>query len=249
MNNIKGLRLDKGIPMPLYEQLRQGLLAAIMDGTIPTGSKMPTEEELCEAYGISRPVVRQAYKALIESGHVERRRGAGTFVRSSNSRGRFIDKQLSYKEEMAVLGFTHKTVLLKKEWLDAKEVFCGTNIPYSGRVFRLVRMRYAEEKPFVLVENYIPESVFPDIDTYDFEQNSLYETMEREYGEHVVRSHRKIAAILADCLIAEKLEIKENAPVMYVENLVFDQYERAIDLSREYLDGETKTFEFEVFNS
>ena len=46
MNNIKGLRLDKGIPMPLYEQLRQGLLAAIMDGTIPTGSKLPTEEEL-----------------------------------------------------------------------------------------------------------------------------------------------------------------------------------------------------------
>jgi hypothetical protein len=34
-----------------------------------------------------------------------------------------------------------------------------------------------------------------------------------------------------------------------VENLVYDQYERAVDLSREYLDGATKTFEFQVFNS
>ena len=68
MGAIKGLRLDKGIPMPLYEQLRQGLLTAIMDGSLPAGAKMPTEEELCAAYGISRPVVRQAYNALIESG-------------------------------------------------------------------------------------------------------------------------------------------------------------------------------------
>lgn len=249
MTAIKGLRLDKGIPMPLYEQLRQGLLSAILDGTIPTGSKMPTEEELCAAYGISRPVVRQAYKALIESGHVERRRGSGTFVRSSNSRGRFIDKQLSYKKEMEVLGLSHRTVMIKSEWVDGETISSGNNHPYTGRVFHLVRMRYAEDKPFVLVENYIPGSVFPEIDRYDFEMNSLYETMEREYGVHILRSHRKIAAMLADETIAEKLEIAENAPVMYVENLVYDQFERPIDLSREYLDGETKSFEFEVFNS
>ena len=46
MGAIKGLRLDKGIPMPLYEQLRQGLLTAIMDGSLPADSKMPTEEEI-----------------------------------------------------------------------------------------------------------------------------------------------------------------------------------------------------------
>jgi GntR family transcriptional regulator len=168
MSAIKGLRLDKGIPMPLYEQLRQGLLTAIMDGTLPAGSKMPTEEELCAAYGISRPVVRQAYNALIESGHVERKRGVGTFVLASNSRGRFIDKQYSFEKEMSILGLPHETRLVREEWLDGAEVFFKDQTPYAGRVRHIVRMRYAAEKPFVLVENYVPESVFPGIDTYDF---------------------------------------------------------------------------------
>ena len=56
-----GLFLDKGSAVPLYEQLRQGLLDAISKGQIPVGGKLPTEEELCAALGISRPVARQAY--------------------------------------------------------------------------------------------------------------------------------------------------------------------------------------------
>jgi GntR family transcriptional regulator len=249
MGAIKGLRLDKGIPMPLYEQLRQGLLTAIMDGTLPAGSKMPTEEELCATYGISRPVVRQAYNALIESGHVERKRGVGTFVLASNSRGRFIDKQYSFEKEMSILGLPHKTILLREEWLDGGDVLFKDQAPYTGRVRHIVRMRYAAGKPFVLVENFVPESVFPGIDTYDFAVRSLYNIMETEYGVHIARSHRKIAAILADEGISSALEIARNAPVMFVENLVYDQYDRAVDLSREYLDGSTKTFEFQVFNS
>ena len=99
------------------------------------------------------------------------------------------------------------------------------------------------------MENYVPESVFPGIDTYDFAVRSLYNVMETEYGVRIARSHRRLAAILADERIAAALGIEQNAPVMMVENLVYDQYERAVDLSREYLDGATKTFEFQVFNS
>ncbi len=50
--------MDKSSAVPLYEQLRQGLLNAISEGQIPQGSKLPTEEELCVALGISRPVAR-----------------------------------------------------------------------------------------------------------------------------------------------------------------------------------------------
>ena len=150
---------------------------------------------------------------------------------------------------MSILGLPHETILLREEWLEGKDVFFKDQAPYTGRVRHIVRMRYAAGKPFVLVENYVPESVFPGIDTYDFAVRSLYNVMETEYGVHIARSHRKIAAILADDEISSALEIAKNAPVMFVENLVYDQYERAVDLSREYLDGGTKTFEFQVFNS
>lgn len=249
MKEVKGLRVDKSSALPLYEQLRQGLLSAIMDGTLPSGSKMPTEEELCETYDISRPVVRQAYNALIESGHVERKRGIGTFVRSSNSRGRFIDKQMSFAREMAILGLPHRTEMIRQEWLKGEDVRFGDITPYTGRVWHIVRMRYAADEPFVFVENYIPEETFPGINKYDFEQHSLYAVMEKEYGVHIVRSLRRISAVLSDQVTAEALQIDINKPVILVENLVYDQQDRPIDMSREYLDAATKTFEFEVFNS
>ena len=101
MIELNGIQLDKISTVPLYEQLRKALLEAITSGKLSAGTKLPTEEELCAQFGISRPVARQAYNMLIEEGFVERMRGRGTFVRSPDTRGRFLNKQLSFAAGMA----------------------------------------------------------------------------------------------------------------------------------------------------
>lgn len=249
MNDINGLSLDKSSPVPLYEQLRKGLLAGIIGGQYPSGTRLPTEEELCEALDISRPVARQAYNALIEGGYVERMRGRGTFVKLPGSRGRFINKQLSFAEEMSILGMDHHTELVCAEWLayDPK-IHPLLQLEKGERCYHLVRRRYVQGTPFVLVENYIPETVFPGIDRYDFAQNSLYGIFGSVYSRKIVRSKRTMAAILANDEIAAALNTYRGAPVIYVKNVVFDQYEHPIDLSKEYLDGYSQKFEFDVFN-
>lgn len=249
MNQLKGLYLDKSSAMPLYEQLRQGLLNAITSGQLPTGSKMPTEEELCSGLGISRPVARQAYNALIEAGYVERMRGRGTFVRTPDNRGRFIDNQFSFAKEMSIFGLEHYTVSLQKEWASySPEMFGQLELDQNDRCLHITRMRYVQQKPYVLVENYIPEKLFPGIDQYDFERRSLYDVFEKEYRLRVVRSHRTMAARVATAEQAELFGTQRGAPIMYVENVVYDQHDRPIDLSKEYLDGYTKKYEFEVYN-
>ena len=67
MIELNGIQLDKTSAVPLYEQLRKALLEAITSGKLSAGTKLPTEEELCAQFGISRPVARQAYNMLIES--------------------------------------------------------------------------------------------------------------------------------------------------------------------------------------
>lgn len=52
----------------------------IISGHIPPGSKLPTEPELCEAYGVSRTVVRDAVAHLRSQGLVQVRQGIGTVV-------------------------------------------------------------------------------------------------------------------------------------------------------------------------
>ena len=70
MIELNGLQLDKTSAIPLYEQLRKALLGAITSGKLEAGTKLPTEEELCAQFEISRPVARQAYNMLIEEGFV-----------------------------------------------------------------------------------------------------------------------------------------------------------------------------------
>ena len=65
----------------LAEQLYTQIYKLITAGQFPVNSKLPSEAELCEAFGVSRPVVREALSRLHADGVVETQRGAGSFVR------------------------------------------------------------------------------------------------------------------------------------------------------------------------
>ncbi|WP_172891427.1 FadR/GntR family transcriptional regulator [Cohaesibacter sp. ES.047] len=64
----------------LADTVYQELLSRIVAGTYPENTKLPTEAELAEDLGASRPVVRAAIARLRESDLVASRRGSGSFV-------------------------------------------------------------------------------------------------------------------------------------------------------------------------
>jgi len=56
------------------------IVEAIKKGALPVGSKLPSENELAEQMGVSRPTVREALSALAAVGLIESRPGIGNFV-------------------------------------------------------------------------------------------------------------------------------------------------------------------------
>ncbi|MEE1924432.1 GntR family transcriptional regulator [Pseudomonas sp. 148P] len=64
----------------LAQRLVLELSQKIVSGEWPAGSKLPTEQVLTEAHGVSRTTVREALSRLQAEGLVETRRGIGTFV-------------------------------------------------------------------------------------------------------------------------------------------------------------------------
>src|SRR3972149_10250614 len=75
--------LDRTTGIPLYLQLKQIVLGWIEQGELSPNDPIPTEDELCERFGVSRTTVRQAIGDLIVEGHLYRRRGKGTYVTPS----------------------------------------------------------------------------------------------------------------------------------------------------------------------
>jgi DNA-binding FadR family transcriptional regulator len=61
----------------------KAIKAAILSGTYPNGSLLPSETELARQFEVSRPVIREALRALQSNGFVDIKRGTkgGTFVR------------------------------------------------------------------------------------------------------------------------------------------------------------------------
>ena len=72
--------LDKKSNLPLYMQLKKTIIEKIKTGELKRGNPVPTEQELCSTYGISRFPIRQAMDELVKEGYLNRTRGRGTFV-------------------------------------------------------------------------------------------------------------------------------------------------------------------------
>lgn len=66
---------------PRHRVVALALLQRIRGGEWPLGGALPAELELAKAYAVGRSTVREAMRSLESLGWVERRRGAGTFVR------------------------------------------------------------------------------------------------------------------------------------------------------------------------
>jgi DNA-binding FadR family transcriptional regulator len=68
------------------DAVRRELLEVMESGELAVGEQLPTEAELAAAFGVSRPVVREALGGLRASGILQSHRGRGTFVASEQPR-------------------------------------------------------------------------------------------------------------------------------------------------------------------
>jgi GntR family transcriptional regulator/MocR family aminotransferase len=75
-----GLLLESSARMPLYRQLYEQLRAAILDGRLEPGAKLPSTRILAEELAVARNTVMGAYDQLLAEGYLEGAVGSGTYV-------------------------------------------------------------------------------------------------------------------------------------------------------------------------
>lgn len=68
------------------DEIREQLVAAIESGQLQVNDRLPSEAELSRAFGVSRPIVREALRSLQALGLTESHTGRGTFVASASTK-------------------------------------------------------------------------------------------------------------------------------------------------------------------
>ncbi|GGF29374.1 GntR family transcriptional regulator [Aliidongia dinghuensis] len=72
--------LDRGADEPAYRQLYRRISAAVLDGTLHEGTRLPSARSLASQLGIARGTVEAAYGQLAGEGYIQGHGAAGTFV-------------------------------------------------------------------------------------------------------------------------------------------------------------------------
>src|SRR5258708_2320335 len=87
---------------PLYLQVVRALKDEIVSGVYPIGSQLPTEEELCERFSVSRYTVREALRRLREDSLVSSRQGAGTTLVPPRPGHSFVHGEMSVNDRVGL---------------------------------------------------------------------------------------------------------------------------------------------------
>jgi DNA-binding transcriptional regulator YhcF (GntR family) len=104
------LTIDPSLPAPLYEQLREQLVAAIAGGELAPGDKLPPVRQLAAELDLAPNTVARTYKELEAAGYLQTRGRNGTTV-AEDLAGNETHRKASaltsdYLAAMAALGFT-----------------------------------------------------------------------------------------------------------------------------------------------
>jgi GntR family transcriptional regulator len=202
---------------PSHTRIEQWLRARIAAGHLLPDDKLPPEEELAAALGVSRMTLRQALGSLEASGQLERRRGraGGNVVREEK-----VECDLT-----GLAGFTEQMrranvragarVVRFRRLRAARDVATALELGRRRDVFEIVRVRSARREPLALEETYLPCHLFPRLGDRRL-TGSLYAVMHRDYDLKPHSAQEWLEPALASDEHAELLDVEPGSPLMLV---------------------------------
>ncbi|WP_127848358.1 GntR family transcriptional regulator [Lacticaseibacillus hulanensis] len=232
--------------VPKYKTIENELKHRIENGTYPMGSIIPKEMELAAEFNVSRPTVRQAVQELVNQGLLEKKRKRGTMVCQTKIAQEFTHIIKSYDEEMHEKGLTTSTKVLEFSTLPADEhIAKHLQIEPGAIVYKLVRLRFADEEPVVLVTTYVPLAPIPALATVNFAHASLYAELARHYLP-VTRVRRRLEVTSASRKVADLLHVSKGAPLFYFHTYGYTITNLLMEYSIAQYRGDINYFEFEI---
>lgn len=220
--------INKYSDVPIYSQLKNLIIKKIESGDYPEESKIPSEQELCEKYNISRPTVRQAISELTNNGILYKVKGKGTFVSKSKSKINindftgFTDSILDSKDpgQHDILSLR---VIGKKEISGIEKAFrAQSSAIYSE--FAEVRFITVEKNSIIsLNTSYIPLGLFPEIIDDIKLQKPSYDILKGKYPLIPVKTNSSLEVIYTDQSEAQFLQVQPGHPLIKIENILYSK--------------------------
>lgn len=198
-----------------YHDVKATIMDRIRQDIWSPGVTLPGEIQLANQFGCARATVNRAMRELVADGILERKRKAGTRVKTSPSRKAHFAIPL-VREEIAALGGSYRYVLVGRcidvapVWLRAR-----IDIQKDTKLLHVKCMHFSDGQPYQFEDRWINLAVVPEASDQGFEDIGPNEWLVRQVP--YTEGELQFSASQASPDVAELLAVPPESAVFLVE--------------------------------
>ncbi|HZQ41912.1 MAG TPA: GntR family transcriptional regulator [Acidobacteriaceae bacterium] len=234
---LLGFQIDKRSGVPIYLQISTFVLDLLDRIPFSPGTLLPAERIVCDRLGISKMTLRQAYSVLIQKGCLEAQRGVGTFVLGSRMEKK-ISGMLSFSEGVRARGGNPSSRVLSLGVRPASpEAGDFLKLQPGECAFEIVRLRYDNQLPLAIETVQLSQRLFPGLERFNWETESLYSVIEGRYRFKLARCHSEIMAVTAGREQASLLNVSVASPLLAINRKSYSNDGVPLEFTITYYPG------------
>jgi GntR family transcriptional regulator len=192
-----------------YLQVARTLRKEIVDGVYPVGSQLPTEQQLCERFEVSRYTIREALRRLRDDNLIASRPRAGTLVVPRPATNSYVQDVVSINDLLAFaagaqLAIEYSAMVTVDDVLAER---AGLEPGSQWLAVRGCRQTEGGDAPVCTTEYYISRSFAAVGRLLHRHSGPIFPLIEDLFGVSVVEVHQEIAAVTVTPELAEVLKV------------------------------------------
>lgn len=231
---------------PKYLQIINYFVNKMKNGELKDNEKLPTEEEICRLFNVSRTTARQALNGLANEGYIYKSQGKGSFVNLSKMKMQLNSLQ-GYSEEMKNKGLTPRSKLISVNICNPDAMIAEKlGIDVTIKIYSICRIRYADDVALSLENAFLPFFICPDIERHDL-TGSLYKILKDHYNITPVRANECIEASFIDRNTAKLLSVKTGTQALIIERTTYLADDTPFEYVRSIYRGDKYKFTVDLF--
>lgn len=243
--------IDPRSAKPMYMQLKDILEHEIQQGIYGQDDRLPSEQELCAKYQVSRITVRQALKILEQKGLTYSVHGKGTFVKAAEIHQK-MTRILTFGETLAHEGMQGYTEFFSyTPEIEDEMIRRMLSLKNNQKLARLELLGFAQNMPVVYYVSHMEESLAAQM--YEkmlvmqakrmaFSTFDMYQKLSISLG----KVEQKMSAANMDQNLAKifRQELSKQA-LLTLESVYYDQNETPVEYKMAYYRADVFAFHFE----
>jgi GntR family transcriptional regulator len=234
-------------PVPKY-YVTKSILHARLQREFSPGEKLPSEYELCRAFGVSRATINQALALLEKEGVIRREQGRGTFYLGEGTRRTHARLSGLLETAMTSPEGASARVLTQRIVQAPPRVAHHLRIPRGSPVVAIEGVGVVDHERIMFFVTYVPHDIGMKIlnEPIELGGKTIAAVLSDKYGVQVASAVQTIGAALADPAFASHLGVEIGAPLLEVERSFFDAEGRPVNFCIVFYRADRYRFEVAV---